>query len=126
VTALIVGGWHDRRQPAARGIREFFDSTGSVAIVLRRSESPYNSPPMSKGLWKGADPPKDVWRGTDTVDVDMRLGRRITDWTRSARKSPMIRGEAIVMTSSDRDGRHAAACPGSGEQVIYYARTTIT
>ena len=62
---------------AARAIRET-DPQGSIAIISAESHPPYNRPPLSKGLWKGDDPAKTVWRGTDTIGADLRLGRRVT------------------------------------------------
>src|SRR6266699_2920084 len=62
---------------AARAIREA-DAQGTIGIISADAHPPYNRPPLSKGLWKGDDPAKTVWRGTDTIDVDLRLGRRVT------------------------------------------------
>src|SRR5437867_8075223 len=73
---LIVGGGMTA-DAAARAIREA-DPQSSVAIISDDPHPPYNRPPLSKGLWKGDDPAKTVWRGTDTIGVDLRLGRRAT------------------------------------------------
>src|SRR6266566_2723936 len=62
---------------AARAIREA-DAQGSIGIISSDPHPPYNRPPLSKGLWKGDDPAKTVWRGTETIGVDLRLGRRVT------------------------------------------------
>ncbi len=73
---LIVGGGMTA-DAAARAIRES-DPSGTIGIISADAHPPYNRPPLSKGLWKGDDPAKTVWRGTDTIDVDLRLGRRVT------------------------------------------------
>jgi 3-phenylpropionate/trans-cinnamate dioxygenase ferredoxin reductase component len=73
---LIVGGGMTA-DAAARAIRET-DATGSIGIISSDTHPPYNRPPLSKGLWKGDDPEKVVWRGTDKLGVDLRLGRRAT------------------------------------------------
>lgn len=73
---LIIGGGMTA-DAAARAIREA-DPHGSIGIISADSHPPYNRPPLSKGLWKGDDPAKTVWRGTDTIGVDLRLGRRAT------------------------------------------------
>src|SRR2546430_15800358 len=73
---LIVGGGMTA-DAAARAIREV-DSTGSIGIISDDPHPPYNRPPLSKGLWKGDDPEKTVWRGTDTIGAELRLGRRAT------------------------------------------------
>jgi len=73
---LIVGGGMTA-DAAARAIRES-DPSGTIGIISADAHPPYNRPPLSKGLWKGDDPAKTVWRGTDTIGVDLRLGRRVT------------------------------------------------
>jgi 3-phenylpropionate/trans-cinnamate dioxygenase ferredoxin reductase component len=73
---VIIGGGMTA-DAAARAIREA-DPQGSIGIIAAESHPPYNRPPLSKGLWKGDDPAKTVWRGTDTIGVELRLGRRVT------------------------------------------------
>ncbi len=73
---LIIGGGMTA-DAAARAIRET-DPSGSIGIISSDPHPPYNRPPLSKGLWKGDDPEKTVWRGTDKIDIDLRLGRRAT------------------------------------------------
>lgn len=48
-TYLIVGGGM-AADAAVRGIREV-DSDGSIAVLTRESNPPYQRPPLSKGLW---------------------------------------------------------------------------
>src|SRR6266545_3191442 len=73
---LIIGGGMTA-DAAARAIRES-DPSGSLGIISSDPHPPYNRPPVSKGLWKGDDPEKTVWRGTDTIGAELRLGRRAT------------------------------------------------
>jgi 3-phenylpropionate/trans-cinnamate dioxygenase ferredoxin reductase subunit len=73
---LIIGGGMTA-DAAARAIRES-DSGGNIAIMSDDPHPPYNRPPLSKGLWKGEDPEKTVWRGTEKIGVELRLGRRAT------------------------------------------------
>jgi len=73
---LIIGGGMTA-DAAARAIRET-DPSGSIGIISSDPHPPYNRPPLSKGLWKGDDPEKTVWRGTDKMDIELRLGRRAT------------------------------------------------
>lgn len=73
---LIIGGGMTA-DAAARAIRET-DPSGSIGIISSDPHPPYNRPPLSKGLWKGDDPEKTVWRGTDKIDIELRLGRRAT------------------------------------------------
>lgn len=72
---LIIGGGMTA-DAAARAIRES-DPAGSIGIIAAEPHPPYNRPPLSKGLWKG-DPESNVWRGTDKLSADLRLGRRAT------------------------------------------------
>jgi NADPH-dependent 2,4-dienoyl-CoA reductase/sulfur reductase-like enzyme len=60
---------------AVRGIREV-DPDGSVAVVSAEPHPPYNRPPLSKGLWRGA-PLERIWRRTEELGVDLHLGRTV-------------------------------------------------
>src|ERR1700704_2600448 len=73
---LIVGGGMTA-DAAARAIRES-DPSGSIGMMSDERHPPYNRPPLTKGLWKGDDPEKVVWRGTDKIGVELLLGRRAT------------------------------------------------
>ncbi|HZD55315.1 MAG TPA: FAD-dependent oxidoreductase, partial [Anaerolineales bacterium] len=72
---LIIGGGMTA-DSAVRGIREV-DSQGSIGVVSAEHSPPYDRPPLTKGLWKGK-PEEDIWRGTEDRQVDMHLGRRIS------------------------------------------------
>src|SRR6185295_5374102 len=65
VRYLIVGGGMTA-DAAAHAIREV-DPNGSIGIISDDPHPPYNRPPLSKGLWKGDDPDKVVWRGTEKI-----------------------------------------------------------
>lgn len=69
---LVVGG-SMTGDAAIRGIREV-DATGSIGLIGAEPHPPYNRPPLSKGLWKG-QPVQQIWRGTDSFDVELHLGR---------------------------------------------------
>jgi len=71
---LIVGGGLTA-DAACKGIRGL-DPDGSIVLVGEESHPPYARPPLSKALWKG-DEESTIWRGTDELGVDLRLGRRI-------------------------------------------------
>ena len=89
---LIVGGGMTA-DAAARAIREV-DSTGSIGIISDDPHPPYNRPPLSKGLWKGDDPEKVVWRGTasgilisdDQAKTEKAVGNAIQDMAKQNRK----------------------------------------
>ena len=71
---LIVGGGMTAAS-AARGIREV-DSEGTIGMLSREEEPPYNRPPLTKALWKGK-PLESIWRKLDKFNVQMHLGRNV-------------------------------------------------
>jgi 3-phenylpropionate/trans-cinnamate dioxygenase ferredoxin reductase subunit len=71
---LIVGGGLTA-DGACKGIREV-DPDGTILLVGEEPHAPYARPPLSKALWKG-DAENTIWRGTEELGVDVRLGRRI-------------------------------------------------
>lgn len=71
---LVVGGGM-AGDAAVRGIREH-DPEGAIGMLAAESHPPYARPPLSKGLWAGGDEAK-IWRGTESLGVDLRLGRRV-------------------------------------------------
>jgi 3-phenylpropionate/trans-cinnamate dioxygenase ferredoxin reductase component len=79
---LIVGGGMSA-DAAIHGIREV-DSYGSIGLIGAETERPYNRPPLSKGLWKGKTIDS-IWRGTDSTDAALHLGRT------AARVDPALR-----------------------------------
>jgi 3-phenylpropionate/trans-cinnamate dioxygenase ferredoxin reductase subunit len=58
---------------AVRGIREL-DENGSIGLIGKDHNPPYNRPPLTKGLWKGK-PLESIWRRTQEFSVDLQLGR---------------------------------------------------
>jgi 3-phenylpropionate/trans-cinnamate dioxygenase ferredoxin reductase component len=68
---LLIGGGI-AADSAARGIRQL-DPNGSIGLIGKESDPPYNRPPLSKGLW-GRMPIKRIWRGTERLQVEMHLG----------------------------------------------------
>jgi 3-phenylpropionate/trans-cinnamate dioxygenase ferredoxin reductase component len=69
---LIVGGGMTAAA-AVEGIRET-DANGSIGIISTETHSPYNRPPLSKGLWK-EKPLEKIWRHTEKQGVTLHLGR---------------------------------------------------
>ena len=72
---LLVGGGMSA-DAAARGIREI-DPDGSIGLISDESSPPYNRPPLSKGLWRG-QPLEEIFRGTESLGVELHLGHRVT------------------------------------------------
>ena len=71
---LVIGGGMTG-DAVCQGIRQV-DEDGSIALVGEELHRPYKRPPLTKGLWSGA-PEEKIWRQTDELNVDLRLGRRI-------------------------------------------------
>lgn len=71
---LVVGGGMTA-DAACKGIRGV-DPDGAIVLVGAEPHPPYDRPPLSKALWKGAAEGT-VWRGTDGLGVELVNGRRI-------------------------------------------------
>jgi NADPH-dependent 2,4-dienoyl-CoA reductase/sulfur reductase-like enzyme len=116
---LIIGGGMTA-DAAARAIRES-DPGGSIGIISDDPHPPYNRPPLSKGLWKGDDPAKTVWRGTDTIGAELRLGQRATALNTKQKTVTDDRGNVI---SYDKlllaTGGTPRRLPMQTDQIIYY------
>lgn len=54
-TRYLIIGAGMTGDAAARGIREV-DPDGTIGLIGAEPHAPYNRPPLSKGLWKGAKP----------------------------------------------------------------------
>jgi 3-phenylpropionate/trans-cinnamate dioxygenase ferredoxin reductase component len=73
-TYLIVGGGMTA-DAAVRGIREV-DPFRSIGVFSMESDPPYNRPPLSKDLWKGATVTS-IWRKTEDRDAELHLGCKV-------------------------------------------------
>ena len=87
---LIVGGGMTG-DAAVKGIREH-DADGSIVLVGAERHPPYARPPLTKGLWSGADEAK-IWRGTEAAGAELRLGRRIVSLDLDGRRATDDAGE---------------------------------
>src|SRR5262249_60245136 len=71
---LIIGGGL-AADAAIRGIREL-DRDGSILALSDGDAPPYNRPPLSKALWRGA-PVGTIWRHTTLSGARSGLGPKI-------------------------------------------------
>jgi len=115
---LIVGGGMTA-DAAAHAIRDA-DASGSIGIISSDPHPPYNRPPLSKGLWKG-DPETNIWRGTDKVGAQLRLGRRATALQPQKQTVTDDRGnvdsyETLLLATGGTPRR----LPLQTQQIIYY------
>jgi len=118
---LVVGGGMTG-DAACKGIREH-DAEGPITLVGTETHPPYKRPPLTKGLWSGGDEEK-IWRGTDQLDVDLRLGRTIVSFDADARTATddaggTYRYERLLLATGGRS-RHL---PGGGADGVVYYRT---
>jgi NADPH-dependent 2,4-dienoyl-CoA reductase/sulfur reductase-like enzyme len=104
---------------ACKAIREH-DPEGSVLVIGEESHPPYLRPPLSKALWKG-EPEERVWRGTETLGVELLLGRRAVAIDLDARTvtddaGERHRYERLLLATGGRPRR----LPFGGEEVVYF------
>jgi len=118
---LIVGGGMTA-DAAAHAIRES-DPSGSIGIISDDPHPPYNRPPLTKGLWKGEDPEKVVWRGTDKIGVELHLSRRVTAVNTKQKTVTDDRGNVAayekLLLATGGTPRRLPMQTGGG-QIIYY------
>ena len=115
---LIVGGGMTA-DAAAKAIREA-DANGTIGIVSSEPHPPYARPPLSKSLWKG-ESEDTVWKHTETANVAMQLGRRVTAINPQKKSVIDDRGNAISYEKLLlATGGTPRRLPLSSEQIIYY------
>jgi NADPH-dependent 2,4-dienoyl-CoA reductase/sulfur reductase-like enzyme len=115
---LIIGAGMTA-DAAVRGIREL-DPSGSIGLVGRESDPPYNRPPLSKGLWKGK-PLEKIWRHTDQLNVTLHLGQEILALNSGERSAQAVdgaiyTGEKVLLATGGTPRR----LPFGGDEIIYY------
>ena len=115
---LIVGGGLTA-DAACKGILGL-DPDGAIVLVGEELHPPYARPPLSKALWKG-DEESTIWRGTDELGVELRLGRRIVALDLERREARDDLGvsyayEKLLLATGGRTRR----LPFGGEEVIYF------
>ncbi len=125
---VIVGGGHGGAQAAIALRTQGF--AGSIAIVGREDEPPYERPPLSKEYLAQEKPferlylrPREYWADKQ---VELLLGREVTAVDPAARQltcadgSSLTYGELIWATGGDP---RQLSCPGSDLAGIHYVRT---
>lgn len=113
---LIVGGGMTGDM-AAKGIRDH-DPDGPITLVGAEPHPPYKRPPLSKGLWKGAEEGT-VWR-QPAEGVELRTGRRIVALDLEARRATDDRGEEYAWEKLLlATGARPREIPGAGG-VVYF------
>jgi 3-phenylpropionate/trans-cinnamate dioxygenase ferredoxin reductase subunit len=114
---LIVGGGMTA-DAAVKGIREH-DADGPIVLVGAEQHPPYARPPLTKGLWTGAEEAK-IWRNTEGAGADLRLGRRIVALDLDSHRATDDEGgeyewERLLLATGGRP-----RTIGGAEGVVYY------
>lgn len=125
---VIVGGGHGGAQAAIALRTQGF--SGSIAIVGREDEPPYERPPLSKEYLAQEKPferlylrPREYWADKQ---VELLLGREVTAVDPAARQLTCADGSALtygeLIWAAGGDPRQLS-CPGSDLAGIHYVRT---
>jgi 3-phenylpropionate/trans-cinnamate dioxygenase ferredoxin reductase subunit len=125
---VIVGGGHGGAQAAIALRTQCF--AGSIAIVGREDEPPYERPPLSKEYLAQEKPferlylrPREYWADKQ---VELLLGREVTAVDPAARQLTCADGSALgygeLIWATGGDPRQLS-CPGSDLGGIHYVRT---
>jgi 3-phenylpropionate/trans-cinnamate dioxygenase ferredoxin reductase subunit len=115
---LIIGGGMTA-DAAVRGIREV-DAKGSVGVIGKEPHPPYDRPPLSKKLWRGK-PLDSIWRKTETLDVDLDLGRVVQTLDLPNKRAIDDQGNAhsfekLLLATGGSPRRF----PFGGDDILYY------
>ncbi len=115
---LIIGGGMTA-DSAVKGVREI-DPEGTIGLISREPDPPYNRPPLTKGLWKGK-PFDSIWRKNASQNATLHLGRNIV--ALDADKQ-VVRDDQGIEYHGDKllwaTGGTPRRLPFGGEDIIYY------
>ncbi len=117
-TYMIVGGGIAAAS-AAEGIRQI-DAAGTIGLMSAETDPPYDSPPLSKKLWKGK-PFDTIWRHTESQNVTLHLGRTVTGISPAEKSVIDDTGETysytkLILATGGRPRR----LPFGGDNIIYF------
>jgi 3-phenylpropionate/trans-cinnamate dioxygenase ferredoxin reductase subunit len=115
---LIFGGGMTA-DSAVSGIREI-DPEGSIGLISKEADPPYNRPPLSKGLWKGK-PLDSIWRKTESQQVTLHLGTKIVSLNADEKsvqddQGNDYHGEVLLLATGGRPRR----LDFGGEAILYF------
>jgi len=115
---LVVGGGMTG-DAVCNGIRDA-DPDGAIGLVGEEIVPPYKRPPLTKGLWKGADEEK-IWRNVEEHGAELVLGRRVVSIDPDAHKAVDDAGdeyayERLVLATGGTPRRLG----GDDANVVYY------
>lgn len=115
---LIVGGGMTA-DSAVDGIHEV-DPSGSILLISKEADPPYNRPPLSKSLWK--DTPLDkIWRNTTSKNTDLLLNHKAVsvdpdEQTVTVDDGEIFRFGKLLLATGGKNRR----LPFGGQDILYY------
>ncbi|MGH7451789.1 MAG: NAD(P)/FAD-dependent oxidoreductase, partial [bacterium] len=115
---LIIGGGMTA-DAAIGGIRQV-DQNGAIGLISAEPYKPYNRPPLSKGLWQGANL-ESIWRKTESQGVEFHLGRKAQ--TLDPRHKSVTDDQGTVYTFDKlllATGGSPSRLPFGDDQIIYF------
>ena len=115
---LIVGGGMSAAA-AVEGIREV-DPSGSIGLISAERHTPYDRPPLSKGLWK-SKPLESIWRPTENQGVTLHQEWTVRHLNPQAKRVTDDQGavygyDKLLLATGGTPRR----LPFGGQQIIYY------
>jgi NADPH-dependent 2,4-dienoyl-CoA reductase/sulfur reductase-like enzyme len=117
-TYLIIGGGMTA-DAAVSGVRDL-DTAGSIGIISNEKNTPYNRPPLSKGLWKGK-PLEKIFRQDAKENAEIHLDR--------SAESIDSRMKVVIDNKGDKysydklllaTGGSPQKLPNGDEEIIYF------
>lgn len=122
---LIVGGGI-AGDAAIHAIRKL-DADGSIGLIAMENHSPYDRPPLSKGLWMEGDHHvdiDDIWHDTGNLGVNLHLDRTAMTLQPAKRKMFDHQGLAYdyesLLIATGGTPRRLRADEASAGKVIYF------
>ena len=117
-TYLIIGGGMTAAA-AVDGIGEV-DTTGSIGLISAEQDSPYDRPPLTKGLWKGKSLDS-IWRDTKKRGVTTHLGQVVREVVADQKHVLCEDGTAFTYEKLLlATGGMPRRLPFGGDHIIYY------
>lgn len=115
---LIIGGGMTAAA-AVDGIREV-DPAGNIGLIGAEAEAPYDRPPLSKALWKGAKL-ETIWRPMEGKRVKLQFGCPATEILPKLKRVLDAKGniytyEKLLLATGGRPRR----LPFGDEHIIYF------
>jgi 3-phenylpropionate/trans-cinnamate dioxygenase ferredoxin reductase subunit len=118
---LIIGGGMTA-DAAVKGIRRQ-DADGRIVLVGAEAYPPYKRPPLTKGLWTGADEAT-IWKNTEEKGAELVLDRRIVSLDPTSKRAADDEGDEYAFDKVlIATGGTPRRLPGAESDRVFYYRT---